>query len=300
MKVFKILLKIIFISILIPISLESKIKVVTTLTVLKYISEQIGNDKVTVESLLPGDIDPHFADARPDYVLKLNQADILVYIGLDLEIGWLPRLVEQSRNPKIYLGNPGNCNASKGVYILEKPTTQVDRSLGDIHIYGNPHYWLDPLNVVIIARNIKDSLQSIDPDNKDYYENQFKNFSNRIKNFTIQKIKDYQNLKDKKVIVHHREFIYLLNRFGIKEVGSLEEKFGVPPSASYLKKVVELIQKEKVNLILLAPYNNIQYAQFVSEKTNAKAIVLPTNLSNQINTYEKLIETILETINKNI
>ncbi len=284
--------------IFIPLGLDSKINVVTTLTVLKYIAEQVGGDKIIATSLIPGDLDPHFADARPDYVLKLNQADLLVYIGLDLEIGWLPRLIEQSRNPKIYSGYPGNCDASKGVFILEKPTTSVDRSMGDIHIYGNPHYWLDPLNAVIIARNIKESLEKIDFKNKDYYNTQYINFSNRIKNFTLQKLKESQTLKDKKVVVHHREFIYFLNRFGLKEVTSLEEKMGVPPSANYLKKVVDVVLKEKVDLILIAPYNNPKYAEFVSERTNAKVVIVPTNLTDKITTYEMLIETMINTIKK--
>lgn len=285
---------------LFPISLYSKINVITTLTVLKYIAEQVGGDKVNVDSLLSGDLDPHFAEARPDYVLKLNQADILVYIGLDLEIGWLPKLVEQSRNPKIYLGRPGNCDVSKGIHILEKLTTNVDRSMGDIHIYGNPHYWLDPVNVIVIARNIKESLQRIDLDNQAYYEAQYIDFSNRIKHFTLQKIKEYSKLKDLKVAVYHREFVYFLNRFGLKETISLEEKPGVPPSANYLKYVIDVVQKEKVNIILIAPYNNLKYAKFVSEKTNSRIIVVPTNLSDNINSYERLIDTILKSIERNI
>lgn len=292
------LLKIFIILFLFPFALFSKVKIVTTLTVLKYIAEQVGGDKVIVEALIPGDLDPHFADARPDYILKLNQADILVYIGMDLEIGWLPKLIEQSRNPKIYLGKPGNCDVSKGVYVLEKPTKQVDRSMGDIHIYGNPHYWLDPLNAVIIARNIKESLQKLDLENSNYYETQFLNFSNRIKNFTLQKIKEYQKLRDLKISVYHREFVYFVNRFGLKEIVSLEEKPGVPPSASYLKQVIDIINRENVKLIFIAPYNNHKYAKFVEERTKAKVIILPTNLTDRIDSYEKLIQTILESIEK--
>ncbi|MCS7205644.1 MAG: metal ABC transporter substrate-binding protein [Leptospiraceae bacterium] len=283
-----------------PISIFAKIKIVTTLSVLKHIAEQVGGNKVQVESLIPSDVDPHFADARPDYILKLNQADLLVYIGMDLEVGWLPKLIEQSRNPKIYTGMPGNCDVSVGIQVLEKPTTPVDRSMGDIHIYGNPHYWLDPLNAVIIARNIKDHLQKIDNANANYYEEQYLNFSQRIKNFTIEKIKQYQNLKGVRVAVHHREFIYFLNRFGFVEVTSLEEKPGVPPSASYLLKVVDIVKAQKVQLILIAPYNNPKYAQFVSERTGVKYVVVPTNITDKIPTYEKLMETILETISKNI
>jgi zinc/manganese transport system substrate-binding protein len=292
--------KILLIFFVLSQSLFAQIKVVTTLTVLKYIAEEVGKEKVKVESLLPGDIDPHFADARPDYILKLNQADLLVYIGMDLEIGWLPKLIEQSRNPKLYLGNVGNCDVSVGISVLEKPTTQVDRSMGDIHIYGNPHYWLDPLNAVIIARNIKEHLVKIDPDNKEFYENNFKNFALKIKNITKDLKNQYKNLKGLKVAVHHREFVYFLNRFELIETISLEEKPGVPPTASYLKKVVDIIKKENVKIILIAPYNNPKYAEYVAQETNAKVVIVPTNLDRNITKYEDLLKTILERISKNL
>ncbi len=297
MKFYKIILLLIF---FIANAIFSKTKVVTTLTVLEYITKEVGQDKVEVEALLPGDSDPHFADARPDYILKVNQADMLVYIGLDLEIGWLPKVIEQSRNPKIFLGQPGNCDVSRGVYVLEVPDKKVDRSMGDIHIFGNPHYWLDPLNAVIIARNIKDHLSQIDPENKNFYENNFKNFATRIKNLTNELSTKYKNLKDLKVAVHHREFIYLINRFGLKEIVSLEEKMGVPPNASYLKKVVDIVKKEDVRIILIAPYNNPKYAEFIKNQTNAKVAVVPTNLDKSLRTYEDLLKTILQRINEQI
>jgi len=297
MRFYKYFLILIFI---ITNALYSKTKVVTTLTVLEYITKEIGQDKVEVEALLPGDSDPHFADARPDYILKVNQADMLVYIGLDLEVGWLPKVIEQSRNPKIYLGQPGNCDVSKGVYVLEVPEKRVERSMGDIHIYGNPHYWLDPINAVIIARNIKDHLIQIDPENKTFYENNFKNFASRIKNLTNDLLAKYKNLKDLKVAVHHREYIYLIQRFGLKEVISLEEKMGVPPNANYLKKVVDVVKKEGVKIILIAPYNNPKYAEFVKNQTNAKVVVVPTNLDKSIRTYEDLLKTILQKISEQI
>jgi zinc/manganese transport system substrate-binding protein len=297
MRFYKYFLILIFI---ITNALYSKTKVVTTLTVLEYITKEIGQDKVEVEALLPGDSDPHFADARPDYILKVNQADMLVYIGLDLEVGWLPKVIEQSRNPKIYLGQPGNCDVSKGVYVLEVPEKRVDRSMGDIHIYGNPHYWLDPINAVIIARNIKDHLIQIDPENKTFYENNFKNFASRIKNLTNDLLAKYKNLKDLKVAVHHSEFIYLIQRFGLKEVISLEEKMGVPPNANYLKKVVDVVKKEGVKIILIAPYNNPKYAEFVKNQSNAKVVVVPTNLDKSIRTYEDLLKMILQKISEQI
>jgi len=297
MKFYKYILILIF---LITNAIYGKIKVVTTLKVLEYITKEVGQDKVEVEALLPSDLDPHFADARPDYILKVNQADMLVYIGLDLEIGWLPKVIEQSRNPKVYIGQPGNCDVSKGIYVLEVPDKKVDRSMGDIHIFGNPHYWLDPINAVIIARNIKDHLSEIDPENKIYYENNFKNFATRIKNLTNELLIKYKNLKDLKVGVHHREFIYFLNRFGLKETVSLEEKMGVPPNASYLKKVVDIVKKEDVRIILIAPYNNPKYAEFVKNQTNAKVVMVPTNLDKNIRTYEDLLKTILQKISEHI
>lgn len=273
-----------------------KVKVITTLTVLETITNEVGKDRVEVSALIPADVDPHFADARPDYVMKLNQADLLVYIGLDLEIGWLPKLIEQSRNPRIYLGKPGNCDVSKDIYVLEKPTTRVDRSLGDIHIYGNPHYWLDPVNAVIIARNIKNHLVEIDPDNQNYYENNYLEYAKKIKNLTLDLSKQYQRLKSLKVAVYHKEYKYFIERFGLNEVVSLEEKPGVPPSASYLKEVVERIKKENVKLIFIAPYNDPKYANFVSKETGTKVVVIPTTTSKNIKTYEDLMKSIFSNI----
>ncbi len=282
-------------------TLEAKIKIVTTLSVLESVAQQIGKDKVETDSLFDGRFDPHFIDARPDYIMKLVNADLLLYIGLDLEIGWLPKLIEQSRNPKIYINNLGNCDVSRGVYILEKPVGQVDRSLGDIHIYGNPHYWLDPLNIIIIARNIKENLIKIDSQNGEFYEKNYIEFSSRIKNFTLKKIKEYEHLKNLKVVVQHREFVYFLSRFGIKEEVSLEEKMGVPPSAAYLKKVIEKIRNKNIKLILRAPYNDPKYSDFVAKNTNAKVVVLPTNtIKNQIESYEDLIDEMLRSINNAI
>src|SRR6059058_3413175 len=149
------------------------IKVVTT------ISEMIGGDKVSVQSIATGYQNPHFVDPKPSYIISLSNADLFITVGLDLETGWSPQLLSSSRNRKIQKGSPGYVDASEGVGLLQVPSS-VNRGEGDIHIYGNPHYWLDPLNGKVIARNIADGLERVDPSNKDFYETNLKNFDNQI------------------------------------------------------------------------------------------------------------------------
>lgn len=280
---------------------ENRLNVVTTTSDLAYIARQVGGTRVEVQNLLAPTADPHFADARPDYIVKLNRADVLALIGMDLEVGWLPPVLQQSRNPKIFVGSPGYCDASIGIHVLEKPTTGVSRSMGDIHVFGNPHYWTDPVNAAIMARNLRDAFIRVDGDHRDTYERNFQSFFNRMRVFTNEQISRFAPAKGVKVAVYHKEFVYLAERFGFQTPVSLEEKPGVPPSAAYLKKVVEDIKREGIRIILISPYNNPRYANSVAERTGAKVIVMPTSTGTiaGIDTYEKSVSRMLDLIREN-
>jgi zinc/manganese transport system substrate-binding protein len=280
---------------------DRKIRVVTTTADLAYLAREVGRDLVQVENLLPATADPHFADARPDFIVKLNRADILALIGLDLEVGWLPPIIQQSRNPKIFVGAEGYCDASVGIHVLEKPTGRVDRSMGDIHIFGNPHYWMDPLNAAIMARNLRDAMIRVDPDRRSEYEKNYNALFDRLRTFTKEQMNRFAPAKGTKVAVYHKEFSYLAHRFGFDASVSIEEKPGVPPSAAYLKKVVEDMNRENIRLILIAPYNNPRYANSVAEKTGAKVLVMPTTVGSMegIDTYEASISRMLDLILQN-
>lgn len=280
---------------------ERRLQVVTTTSDLAYIARQVGGDRVDVQHLLPATGDPHFADARPDFIVKLNRADVLVLIGMDLEVGWLPPVLAQSRNPRIFVSGPGYCNASIGVHVLEKPTTQVSRSMGDIHAYGNPHYWTDPLNAAIMARNVRDALVRVAPDDRALFEKNYQAFFERMRSLTKEQMARFAPAKGTKVAVYHKEFVYLANRFGFDASVSLEEKPGVPPSAAYLKKVSDDMKREGIRLILISPFNNPRYAESVAERTGAKVIVMPTSVGSMtgVDTYEQSISRMLDLIREN-
>src|SRR5438128_3871080 len=175
----KLIMLVVFTLFILNISNATPIKVVTTTTDLKSITELVGGNKVSVSSIATGYQNPHFVDPKPSYIISLSSASLFVTVGLDLETGWSPQLLSSSRNPKIQKGSPGYVDASEGVGLLQVPSS-VNRGEGDIHIYGNPHYWLDPLNGKVIARNIANGLERIDPSNKSFYETNLYVFFNKI------------------------------------------------------------------------------------------------------------------------
>ena len=272
--------------------LESKISIVTTTTNTKYLAEQIGKENVEVYSMIRGFDDPHFVMTRPDFLVKLNNADILCVIGLDLEIGWIPVLQQQSRNMKIQKGQIGYCDTSVGIKVLGEPTMMVDRSMGDMHIYGNPHYWMDPLNAIQMAANVLASLKRVDPVNSVYYEENYKELKVRLINLIKEETKKFEPFFNMRVAVFHDQFVYLANRFKFTANLTLEERPGVPPSSRYLEQVITNMISQDIKVILISPYHNISYAQFVSSKVpGSKVLVLPESIGafESIKTYEQTI-----------
>src|SRR5580765_4430752 len=199
------------------IAMAGTIKIVTTTTDMKSIAELVGGNKVSVSSIATGYQNPHFVDPKPCYIIGLSKADMFVTVGLDLEIGWSPQLLTSSRNTKIQKGAEGYVDASQGVGLLQVPSS-ANRAEGDIHIYGNPHYWLDPLNGKVIARNIANGLERVDPSNKSTYETNLQAFFKKIDD----KMKDWQAkmaaFKGSKIIAYHNEWVYFETRFGLNIV----------------------------------------------------------------------------------
>jgi ABC-type Zn uptake system ZnuABC Zn-binding protein ZnuA len=271
--------KIIWLAVLLNIFLLSKagtIKVVTTTTDLRSIAELIGGNKVSVTSIATGYQNPHFVDPKPSYIIGLSKADLFVTVGLDLEIGWSPQLLASSRNTKIQKGSPGYVDASANVPLLQVPSS-VNRAEGDIHIYGNPHYWLDPLNGKIIARNIADGLERVDAANKSFYEANLKNFDEQVD----AKLKEWQSkmaaYKGTKLIAYHNEWVYFETRFGLKIVDFMEPKPGIPPTPSQLVKVINEIKANNIKVIISSPYFTTSSSDVVSKQTGAKELTLATS-----------------------
>src|SRR6476619_6419022 len=205
------------------------IKVVTTTTDMRSITELIGGNKVSATSIATGYQNPHFVDPKPSYIIGLSKADLFVTVGLDLEIGWSPQLLASSRNSKIQKGSPGYVDASVNIPLLQVPSS-VNRAEGDIHIYGNPHYWLDPMNGKIIARNIANGLERVDPSNKAVYETNLKAFNAKIAVKMREWLTKMAHYNGAKIIAYHNEWVYFEKRFGLQIVDFMEPKPGIPPT----------------------------------------------------------------------
>jgi zinc/manganese transport system substrate-binding protein len=267
------------------------IKVVTTTMDMKGIAEMIGGNKVSVQSIATGYQNPHFVDPKPSYIISLSNADLFVTVGLDLETGWSPQLLSSSRNSKIQKGSPGYVDASNGVGLLQVPSS-VNRGEGDIHIYGNPHYWLDPLNGKVIARNIADGLERVDPSGKSFYESNLNAFFTKID----LKLKDWgakiAPFKGSKIIAYHNEWVYFERRFGLQIVDFMEPKPGIPPSPSQLVKVIKEVTANKIKVIISSPYFTTSSSDVVAKQTGVKELTLATSIGafNNIKNYFDLFD----------
>src|SRR6476660_6774739 len=271
------------------------IKVVTTITDLRSITELIGGDKVSVMSIATGYQNPHFVDPKPSYIIGLSKADLFVTVGLDLETGWSPQLLTSSRNNKIQKGAAGYVDASTGVTLYQVPSA-VNRAEGDIHIYCNPHYCLDPINGKVIARNIANGLERVDPANKTTYEANLQAFFKKIDD----KMKDWQAkmaaFKGTKIIAYHNEWVYCETRFGLNIVDFMEPKPGIPPSPSQLVKVIKEIQANNIKVIISSPYFTTSSSDVVAKQTGVKELTMATSVGafDSIKTYFDLFDYDIE------
>jgi len=253
------------------------IKVVTTTTDMKSIAEFVGGKNVSVSSIATGYQNPHFVDPKPSYIISLTKADLFVTVGLDLETGWSPQLLSSSRNTKIQKGADGYVDASMGVTLYQVPSS-VNKAEGDIHIYGNPHYWLDPLNGKVIARNIANGLERVDPSNKPMYEANLKIFSARIDSMMKIWQAKMAPYKGSKIIAYHNEWVYFETRFGLKIVDFMEPKPGIPPPPSQLVKVINEVKSNNIKVIISSPYFTTSSSDVVVKQTGVKQLTLATSV----------------------
>jgi zinc/manganese transport system substrate-binding protein len=251
----------------------AKVRVVTSLQDLASIAQAIGGDRVEAASLAKGYQDPHFVDAKPSFVLLLSRADLLIVAGLELEIGYLPPLIDQSRNPKIHPGSPGYLDASIGCDILQRPTTQVTRAMGDVHPYGNPHYWTDPENGRVIARGVAARLSELDPPGRDAYARNLAAFEQKLtakEQEWTAKMAPYAGLH---VVTFHESWPNFAKRFKLVVAGTVEPKPGIPPTPSHTLEIINLIKNEKIPLILVEPYFDRKTPDYIAGQTGAKVLV---------------------------
>ncbi len=303
------MLKLLFLCVLSTLSAAAgELRIVTTTTDLADITRRIAGKHATVSSIATGKEDPHFLQAKPSYIVRARKADVWIRIGMELEIGWEGPILDGSRNRRIAVGTDGHVDASKQVLRLEVHTHKVDRSMGDIHPHGNPHYWLDPLNGRMMARTIATRLSKLAPEHQKDFETNLKAFEKDLdermfgeelvaavggtKLWTlVVNDKLDQELKAKglsgkvggwlakmapfkghKIITYHRSWVYLTNRFGLKVAAELEPKCGIPPSPRHLVKVSQLAKKEKIKAILFEPFYSPKAVNFVAGRSSAKAV----------------------------
>lgn len=276
--------------------LSAKIQVVTTSTDLASIAKEVGGNLVNVKSLAEGNMDLHFVPAQPDFISKVNKADVFIEIGLDLEIGWTPRVLHMARNTQVMPGNKGYCNTSKGIKIMLPSVKEVNRSMGDMHAKGNPHYWADPVYGVVIARNIRDVLTRVDPKNGQKYNQNLKRFAGKVKSLMAEVETSMKQHRGKSLVVYHKEFMYLFKRFGISTAMSIEEKPGVPPGPAHFKQVVDYIKQNSIPAVVVAPWSNVGLAKKVAKEANVKLIILPVQTGSDGNSRQTYLEMMKKTI----
>ena len=253
---------------------EAKLRVVSTLQDFASIAAAIGGDRVETFSLAKGYQDPHFVDAKPSFVLQLSRTDLLIVAGLELEIGYLPPLIDQSRNDKIHAGSPGYLDASAGCDILGRPTGQVTRAMGDVHPYGNPHYWTEPENGRVIARAIAARLSQLDAAGRDTYAKNLAAFEQKLTAKEKEWDAKMAPYAGTKVVTFHDSWPNFAKHFKLQVVGHVEPKPGIPPSPTHTLEIINLITGQKVPAILVEPYFDLKTPKFIAEKTGVAVVTL--------------------------
>jgi zinc/manganese transport system substrate-binding protein len=253
----------------------SKLRVVTTIPDLKSLTEAVGGDFVDVDSLTRGTQNFHEAEVRPSMMLKLRRADAVVENGLDLD-AWADVAIEGANNPQIVRGGRGRIEISQGVELLEVPTARVDRSMGDVHPRGNPHFSLDPGLAPVITRNIVEGLARLAPEHRAAFEQNRQAFLAQLEQRMIGWTKAMAPFRGSKVVVYHPDFIYLLTRFGLVQAATLEDRPGIPASPQHIVSLIRQMKEEKIKVILVEPWNDVKLATRVAEEAGAKALVMAT------------------------
>jgi zinc/manganese transport system substrate-binding protein len=272
---------------------QAATNVVTTTSDLAAIVSEVGGDKVAVESLARGYQDPHFVEAKPSFVLKLNRTDLLIVVGRDLEIAWLPPLITQSRNAKIQPGADGYLDASLSARILDVPSGPVTRAMGDVHPLGNPHYWLDPENGRRIAKAVAAKLSQKDPANAAYYAQRLADFERRLTAAQAQWRAQFAPYKGVKVVTYHRSWTNFADAFGIEVMGYVEPKPGIPPTPQHTLNVIQAMKAQNVKLIIVEPYFDSKTPNSIASQTGGKVVVLPPSVGGvkEASDYLKLFDT---------
>ena len=286
---------------LIPSISFANLNIVASHPDLASVSKEIGGNKVSVDCLSLHTQDPHFVDAKPNLILSLNKADLLLIVGLELEVGWIPVLQTGARNNKIQIGASGYLDCSSFINPLEVPKAGLSRSMGDIHSGGNPHYYYSPIKMYSVAIGIAKRMMKLDPDNSKYYLNNLKVFLKKLKNKIIVWTKKLKKYKSSKIISYHKSFIYLLDWLKLDAISHIEPKPGIAPNASHIAKIISLTKNQKIKLIIQENYYPKNISKLIASKTKAKLIIINgacnfKNGESYINHIDKIINNLAKVL----
>lgn len=278
----------------ISFSASAKIRVITTLPDVAQVVAAIGKDRVTVDALLRGKEDAHFTEARPDYILKANRADLACSMGLELEVGWLPKVLSRSGNSKIQ-ERATLCELGKSVQAIDVPTGVIDRSLGDVHAHGNPHFSLSPLQLANASDVVVKALTELDPSGAEVFK---KNQDEFKKAMTDLHAKMKAQVKPVNVMEYHKEFSYFFQAYGLKSFGSLEEKPGTPPSAARIAQVAKMAKDNKVQVLLASPSAPHKVLEKFTELSGIPVKTVPSYVQSagDNSSIEQLQETLVKSL----
>ena len=261
-----------------PLAAAKKLNVVTATTDMAALAQEVGGDRVSVEAIARGYQDPHVVEAKPSFILKLQKADLLIVVGADLEIGWLPPLVQQSRNGRIQPGAEGYLDASRGVQLLELPTGQITRAMGDVHPLGNPHYWMDPENGKRIAKEVADAFDRLRPGDRAYFDQRVSDFTMRIDGAEKRWLATMAPFKGTKVVTYHRSFPNFAERFGLEIIGYVEPRPGIPPTPQHTLDLINEMKRQNVKVVLVEPYFDLKTPTAIGRETGAQVLVMPPSV----------------------
>ncbi|HWB31481.1 MAG TPA: metal ABC transporter substrate-binding protein [Vicinamibacterales bacterium] len=268
------------------------VRVVGTTEDLAAIAREVGGDRVDVTALAKGYQDPHFVEPKPSFILAVSRADLLIVVGRELEIGWLPTLITSSRNAKIQPGAAGYLDASLNVKILEIPTGQITRAMGDVHPQGNPHYWLDPNNGRKIAQAIRDRLTQLDPAGKATYDQRYADFDTRLAAAEQRWNAALAPYKGTKLVTYHRSWPNFMERWGLVVMGYVEPKPGIPPSPSHTLELISDMKAQGVKLIVVEPYFDKKTPQAIATQVGGDVLELSPSVGGEkaVTDYIKLFD----------
>lgn len=277
----------------------AKLSVVTTTTDLSALVKEIGGTEVSVESICKGTQDPHYIEAKPSFMIKINRADLVLANGLELEIGWLPSILRGARNPKVMEGNPGFLEVGPLVDVLEKPAATVTRAEGDVHPSGNPHVTLDPIRLGSIAVKVAERMGDLDSTNKTTFVDRALSFQKRLNEKTKGWQERIEKTGIKKIVTHHKTLTYFFDRFRIVNPAILEPKPGIPPTSKHIIAVTKMVREQKIPLILIENFFDAAVARRIeTDVPDVRILSVPVAVGGEegIETSEQLYEKLIATL----